>query len=124
MQSNYVTNEFRPLDQVRGSADLYKGDQSDRKTDTMMESDKTYEDTWYQGNKNTGGLNYCPLPPGHSLPHAWDKFGPVNQPKKFMYPKDFKAPEEIESASGTGLYLAYFTVDTSEHAFRYIKDLF
>lgn len=90
----------------------------------MGEIDKHYEDSWYQGQKNTGVLNTSPMNPWHKLPNAWDSFGPVNQPGKFLYPKDFKPPADIAKPSDTGIYLAYFTVDTSEHAFRYIKDLF
>ena len=123
MQRPYITNENRPLDQVRESADLYKGDQSGRKTDTMGEIDKHYEDNWNQGMHNTGTQNSPVINSWHKLPNAWDKMGPTNQPGKFLYPKDFQKPGEF-AASESGIYLTYFTVDTSEHAFRYIKDLF
>ena len=40
MQRPYITNENRPLDEVIESASLNKGDESERKTDTMGEIDK------------------------------------------------------------------------------------
>lgn len=104
------------------SADLNKGDQSDRKTDTMGEWDKTYEDSYFQGKFNTGKKNEPMLNPWHSLPHAWDSMGPVNQPIH-LQKGDYKTPV-LKQASATGTYLVYFTVDTEEHATRFTKDLF
>lgn len=68
-----ITNENRPDTEVRKSDDQIKGDQSDRKTDTMMEVDKHHEDGYYQGKHNTGTIsapsqqeNSISLPNGHS----------------------------------------------------------
>lgn len=48
-----VTNDGRSLDLDRISYDETSHDQSDRKTDTMFESDKNHEDTFYEGQHDT-----------------------------------------------------------------------
>ena len=74
-----VTNENRPLDEKRSSDALYKEDQTDHlKTDPMGEWDKHYEDSWFEGEFNTGVDNSPTINPWHKLPYAWEDFGPVN----------------------------------------------
>ena len=46
----------------------------------------------------------------------------MNQPKHLDGP-DFK-PATAAVASGSGISLAYMTIDSEEHATRFIKDLF
>ena len=96
----------------------------------MGEWDKHYEDSWYEGEFNTGVTNSPSTNPWHKLPFAWENFGPVNMPNHLWanhwnknasndyMPTDEAPPDQ------TGIFMAYLTIDTSEHAFRFIKDLF
>ena len=95
----------------------------------MFESDKHYEDTFYQGEHNTGTKNaqgidgdHVPIPWNHVLPKKLDKLGPTNMPDH-KHQGDFKAASMI-GTSATGIYLVYLTVDSEEHASRFVKDLF
>ena len=100
----------------------------------MFESDKHYEDTFYQGQnqagnaENTGTKNnpgihdHVPIP-WHTLPKRLDKLAPTNMPSHFQPGVDFKAAKE-QGTSATGIYLVYLTVDSEEHASRFVKDLF
>jgi len=84
--------------------------------------DKEHEDNFYQGDHNTAYINSPKLNPWHSLPGAWEQHGPVNQPKH-LQKGDF-LPSNLAGASETGTYLVFLTIDTEEHATRFIKDLF
>lgn len=44
----------------------------------MGNFEKHYEDDYAQGAHNTGKLNAPSLNPWHSLPTAWDMWGPSN----------------------------------------------
>jgi len=61
----------------------------------MFESDKHYEDTFYQGQHNTGTKNapgihdHVPTP-WHTLPKKLDKLAPTNMPSH-MHQGDYKA---------------------------------
>lgn len=110
---------------MRNSNELYHTDQSqhDRNTDTISRFSENWENTYDQGNHNTGTTSAPRLQPDHiSLPNAWTRIAPVNQPKHLDGP-DFK-PADAAVASGSGISLAYMTVDSEEHATRFIKDLF
>jgi len=97
----------------------------------MFESDKDHEDSFYEGHHDSERAtntkahpeigDYSPLP-YHQLPKAWDKMGPSNIPDHLQKGDYKKATKPI--ASATGLYLVYLTVDTEEHATRFVKDLF
>ena len=100
----------------------------------MHESDKNYEDNYYRGqgtthnNPNTGTKNapgigdHVPVPWNHVLPKKLDKLGPTNMPDH-KHQGDFKAASML-GTSATGIYLVYLTVDSEEHASRFVKDLF
>jgi len=94
-----VTNEGRPLDEIRKSFDQTGQDQSDRKTDTMFESDKHYEDTFYQGSHSSSPNTGTKNAPGiadhvpvmwHTLPKRLEKLAPTNMPTH-MHQGDYKA---------------------------------
>jgi len=93
----------------------------------MFESDKHYEDNFYQGLGNTGTKNapgigdHVPLP-WHTLPRKLEKLAPTNMPDH-KHQGDFK-PASLTGSSATGIYLVYLTVDSEEHASRFVKDLF
>lgn len=122
--SPLVTNKDRPLDEVRQSNDLFPQDNSqhDRNTDRMGGYEKVWEDDFNQGNHNTGTSNAPMKNAEHMLPDSWTKVAPSNQPTH-LNPPEFKKAELL-SASSTGISLAYLTVDSEEHATRFIKDLF
>ena len=73
-----ITNEARPDSEVRKSDDQVKYDQSDRKTDTMMEVDKVHEDGYYAGQHNTGKVDAAAPQETNKLPNGHDKVAPVN----------------------------------------------
>lgn len=87
-----------------------------------MEVDKVHEDGFYQGHHNTASTS-APSPQEEmKLPNGHEKVAPVNQPKH-LNPEDFKTPA-LQTASASGVSIVYLTVDTEEHATRFIKDLF
>jgi len=104
----------------------------------MTPHDQTYEDNFYQGSlgeaPNTGTKNapgigdHSPLPVHRveeirdGVPKAWDKMGPTNMPDH-KQAGDFEVASKV-GASSTGIYLVYLTVDSEEHASRFVKDLF
>jgi len=60
IRSPVVTNENRPLDEVRKSTDLFHDadhSQSDRNTEKIGQYNKEHEDTYEQGHHNTGMTN-------------------------------------------------------------------
>lgn len=59
LSSPVVTNENRPDTEVRHSNDLFSQDRSqhDRDTSIMGEIHKNHEDSYNQGNHNTGKIN-------------------------------------------------------------------
>lgn len=88
-----------------------------------MEVDKIHEDGYYQGHLNTGKVDGgLPQEESTKLPNGHEKVAPVNQPKH-LNPEDFKTPA-LQTSSASGISIVYLTVDTEEHATRFIKDLF
>lgn len=87
-----------------------------------MEVDKIHEDGYYQGHLNTGKVDGGLPQEFNKLPNGHDKVAPVNQPKH-LNPEDFKTPA-LQTSSASGISIVYLTVDTEEHATRFIKDLF
>jgi len=73
-----ITNEVRPDTEVRKSDDEVKLDQSDRKTDAMMEVDKVHEDSFYAGHQNTGKTDGGLPQEETKLPNGHEKVAPVN----------------------------------------------
>lgn len=122
--SPLVTNKDRPLDEVRKSTDLFPEDNSqhDRNTDRMGGFEKVWEDDYNQGHHNTGTTNAPMKNAEKLLPDSWTKVAPSNQPTHLNGP-EFK-PAEVTTPSSSGISLAYLTVDSEEHATRFIKDLF
>jgi uncharacterized protein involved in tolerance to divalent cations len=56
------------------------------------------------------------------LPDSWTKVAPSHQPKHLNGPEFKKA--DTNTKSDSGISLVYLTVDSEEHATRFIKDLF
>merc|ERR1711934_105022 len=97
----------------------------------MFESDKHYEDTFYQGSHSSSPNTGTKNAPGiadhvpvmwHTLPKRYEQVAPVNMPSH-MHQGDYKAATTM-GTSATGIYLVYTTVDSEEHASRFVKDLF
>lgn len=102
---------------------MAKNDFGGRSTDPMGEINKEYEDDYNQGGHNTAGPSEIKNQPQHSIPGSWEKVGPTNVPKH-LNKGDFKAAEAPETASGSNIVMAYLTVDSDEHATRFVKALF
>lgn len=122
--SPLVTNKDRPDTEVRKSTDLFNQDNSqhDRNTDRMGGYEKVWEDDFNQGHHNTGTTNAPMKNSEKMLPDSWTKVAPSNQPTHLNGP-EFKKPD-VAKTSSSGISLAYLTVDSEEHATRFIKDLF
>lgn len=105
------------------SNDLAKKDYGGRHSDQMGVWEKSYEDTYNQGEHNTEKTNEIKFQGKHTIEGSWDKYGPTNVPKH-LTTKDFKAADGVASGSKSGVVLAYLTVDNDEHATRFVKALF
>jgi uncharacterized protein involved in tolerance to divalent cations len=105
------------------SNDLAKRDYGGRHTDQMGVWEKSYEDTYNQGEHNTEKTNEIKFQPKHTIEGSWDKYGPTNVPKH-LTTKEFKAADGPASGSKSGVVLVYLTVDNDEHATRFVKALF
>lgn len=94
----------------------------------MGQWNKNYEDTYYQGHSQTPHTATGTVPerdqPHHIIPRSWDVIAPVNQPKHFNPGEYAPAASYTVNSASVGMSLAYFTVDTEEHARRFTKDLF
>lgn len=84
--------------------------------------EKVWEDDFTQGHHNTGRTNSPMKQAEQMLPDSWTKVAPSNQPEHLNGP-EFKKADLITKAA-SGISLAYLTVDSEEHATRFIKDLF
>ena len=92
----------------------------------MGEWNKVREDEYNQGHHNTGKTNAPNDPKAvwqSVLPRGWDKLAPVNQPNH-TFPGEWKEPNHVQQKTNTSISLAYLTIDSEEHATRFIKDLF
>ena len=87
----------------------------------MSEIQKNHEDSYNQGNHNTGKIN-GPSNLAEPIQHSDVKVAPVNIPAH-VFEGEWKEPV-VAGAAASGVNLVYLTVDTEEHATRFIKDMF
>ena len=101
-------------DDVPHSHDFAKGDQNNKDTHKMSQYEVEAENTFHQGNFNTGTKSETSAQAVHSLPGAYDIGAPTNQP--VHKERGELAKSKLFKPSKSGVSLLYVTIDSPEHA--------
>mmetsp|Transcript_15819 Transcript_15819/g.24350 ORF Transcript_15819/g.24350 Transcript_15819/m.24350 type:complete len:221 (-) Transcript_15819:320-982(-) len=107
-------------DEVTHSDELAPGDQGFKNTDRMSELDKISEDAFRQGGEHPA--NGEPQAESNHLPNGGVQVADSHMPHHHD-PTEHHDPS-IAPSSASGISVAYLTVDSEEHASRFVRELF